>query len=80
MGCSAVKRNVATSVYLAFAEGGTLLYVGITGAGKYRLAAHAQTSGWWPLAVTIHIRHFATRDEALAEERRLIAEGKPQFN
>lgn len=69
-----------SSVYVARDGDGHVLYVGLTSAGRDRMKSHGAGSGWWGLAETIQLEHFATRAEAAQRERELIASLKPRWN
>jgi predicted GIY-YIG superfamily endonuclease len=70
----------ATSLYLYYDRRNVLLYVGITSRGMVRNSEHNKTKEWWPHVSRQDVRHYATRDDALAVERALIVEHRPPFN
>lgn len=69
-----------TTLYRLFAADGQLLYVGITWNAGYRLKEHAGDKPWWPSVASATFEHFATREEALAAERRAIRFERPVNN
>lgn len=68
------------SVYLCFDLARRLIYVGVTGCGKQRLLAHSSGSAWWRETSHIELRHYETREEALAVEARMISDLEPLYN
>ena len=77
---SSHTRAAPTSVYRYYDTDDVLIYVGITGRGVARNIEHNKSKEWWPHVARQEIDHFATREEALAEERRLIGTHLPPFN
>ena len=69
-----------TSVYLYFDALDVLIYVGVTSRGTQRQREHNGDKEWWQFVSRQEVRHFDTRAEALAEERRLIVKHLPPFN
>lgn len=69
-----------TSLYRYYDSHGVLIYIGITGRGMARNAEHNADKDWWPYVASQSVEHFETRNEALAQERRLIGKHLPPFN
>ncbi|MFL1904788.1 GIY-YIG nuclease family protein [Streptomyces tauricus] len=69
-----------TAVYRLYDADGTLLYVGISYDVKIRFADHKANKDWWPSVATEDVRWFPGRDEAWAEEQRVIHEEHPRWN
>ena len=67
-------------VYVARDVEGRVLYVGVTGDMKVRLAAHRRTSRWWPLHASIDVDEFETIEAAAAAENERICAYDPPFN
>lgn len=67
------------SVYVARGNG-LVLYVGSTSRGMTRLHEHACTQEWWPLMTSMSWYHRASREAALATERRLTWQLMPLYN
>lgn len=63
-----------TALYKAYHEG-TLVYVGVSKSVLRRVSEHL-----WVDPTNVKIELFATRGEAEAEERRLIADKGPFYN
>lgn len=68
------------TLYRYYDREGRLLYVGITGSGSSRMAAHASTSRWWRYVRTARFEHFRTREAALLAETMAIQTERPKFN
>lgn len=75
-----LEAEEPTSVYIARAQDGSVLYVGITGVRIKRVGQHRQSSEWWRLAVSLELEHFPTRKAALARELELIKDLQPPHN
>lgn len=69
-----------TSLYRHFDADGILLYVGISLSWPKRTKDHVRGSRWFDAVVKVEIERFASRDEALAAERRAIQAERPVFN
>jgi predicted GIY-YIG superfamily endonuclease len=67
-------------VYVCFDEGGTPLYVGITGRSRARLDEHHYGSAWARSTSRIEVEHLSDRDQARARERELIRQLRPLHN
>lgn len=67
-------------LYRHYEPGGDLLYVGITIAIEKRTIDHMRRAEWRGQIFMIVIEPFATRDEALAAERKAIRSEFPKFN
>jgi predicted GIY-YIG superfamily endonuclease len=77
---SVPNEETPTSVYLYFDDLDVLIYVGVTSRGIRRQREHNTDKDWWQYVTRQEVRHFPTRGEALAEERRLIKKHLPPFN
>lgn len=75
-----IGDEAPTALYRFFANDGALLYVGITGHLKARIAAHAKEKPWWPQVGRKTVEWFATRDEAIRAEDRAIHDERPVHN
>lgn len=69
----------AYAVYVCAAADGTVLYVGYTGRGSERLAAHTSRP-WWPAVAEIFLTRFETEQDARKHETRMIRGLFPLFN
>lgn len=67
-------------VYRHFDAAGALLYVGVSLSAIQRLAQHADNSHWFAQIARVEIQNFNSREEALAAERRAIADESPKHN
>lgn len=79
------KRSLATvngptSLYRYFDVDGRLLYVGITSASTLRMLHHAHGSAWWTKVRSASFKHYRTRDQALAVERKAVVAEEPLYN
>jgi predicted GIY-YIG superfamily endonuclease/lambda repressor-like predicted transcriptional regulator len=72
--------NEPTDVYLAYDEGGRLLYAGITVGFRSRLGAHRHASKWWPETARLEVEHYPDRRAALARESEVIRTAQPPYN
>ncbi len=70
----------AAAVYRHINAAGETVYIGCAVDPYRRFAAHASQSQWALDVVRVDIMWFPSREEALAEEARLIALEKPRFN
>jgi predicted GIY-YIG superfamily endonuclease len=70
----------ACILYRHLDKDGKLLYVGITEKFYCRLSAHQYKAKWFDQVETITIKRFETREEIIAEEKRIILEEKPPYN
>lgn len=69
-----------TVVYHLWSEDETLLYVGITGRLKRRLAEHAQSKPWWGDVANVTVKVYPQREQALAVEKYVIETYDPPYN
>lgn len=76
----AAEPRKRTSVYIAYDEDGTVIYVGITSRGMTRFAEHEDGSGWWWDAARIELKHMGNRGTADLMEEALIEELNPVHN
>ena len=63
-----------TALYKAYVDN-ELVYVGVSKSVLRRVSEHP-----WADSTSIEIEHFATREEAEAEERRVIEQRTPAYN
>src|SRR5215212_9327104 len=70
----------AAFVYVARDGDGRVLYVGVTGELKARMAAHRRSSGWWSRQAQVHVEEFATIEAAERAETGRICRYDPAFN
>lgn len=75
------RSKVSRPIVYLFYENRTLLYVGYSanGIGRPFDKGHHQREAF-EKSTHVEIRMFETKNEALAEEKRLIAEEAPLFN
>ena len=71
---------MTTQLYRHFDENNNLLYVGISLSTFNRLSQHRDHSEWFKQIKNVTIEHFATREEAMAAERKAIKSEAPKFN
>lgn len=69
-----------TTLYRAFAEDGTLLYVGIAGDPGRRFNEHALLSAWWTEAARLTLAHYPSRASAMSAELAAIRAERPVYN
>lgn len=69
-----------SAVYQLFDSKGDLLYVGQAANPKGRFVTHAREAEWWAEVACWTVEWWPTRDAALREEKRLIAERLPRCN
>lgn len=69
-----------TSLYRLYAKDKSLLYVGITGNLRMRLAQHAVDKPWWHAVARKTATLYPTRKEALVAEALAIRAERPQHN
>ena len=74
------KESAITYLYRSFDRDGRLLYVGISVSPATRLGSHVLTAPWWPLARTITIEPFLSRESAGDAETKAIREEHPIHN
>lgn len=67
------------SVYVAVAEAGLVLYVGMTSRGLGRVFEHSMRS-WWPITRELRMFHVETEEEARELEADCIRTYLPMFN
>jgi predicted DNA-binding transcriptional regulator AlpA/predicted GIY-YIG superfamily endonuclease len=68
-----------TALYRHFDKHGDLLYVGISLNAAARLSQH-RNKPWFAQIANVTVEKFATREEALAAEKRAIMDELPRFN
>ena len=73
-------KNKPTSLYRAYAEGGELLYVGISLSVMARLSSHSSSSEWFKHAAFVDVARFPSRQEAIDAETKAIKEEYPFYN
>lgn len=71
---------IPTTVYRFYDRAGTLLYVGITGAGRARGEQHSRNAEWWPFVARQEVEHVSNRVIAERREKELIHQFRPPFN
>lgn len=76
----AVQWGGPADVYVVRDRHGKVVYVGMTGELKPRLAAHKNRSTWWDDTNTVTVESFDKRRDAERHEARLIDQLKPQYN
>lgn len=69
-----------TTLYRLFAQGGTLLYIGIGGNPGRRFEQHAADKPWWSEVSRVTVEHFPDRPDALAAELNAIRKESPKYN
>ena len=69
-----------TAVYRLYDAAGVLLYVGISLDLSTRLKTHQKEKTGWPAVTRIDLQWCATREAAIAEERRAILSEQPLWN
>src|SRR3954468_23541385 len=67
-------------VYTARAGDGRVLYVGVTGDLKARIAAHRRSSRWWSMHAQIQVEEVTTMQAAERGETDRICQYDPPFN
>jgi predicted GIY-YIG superfamily endonuclease len=75
-----IGEESPTALYRLFASNRKLLYVGITGDLKTRLAAHAETKPWWPEVARKTVEWHMTRASAAKAEVKVIRSERPLHN
>lgn len=70
----------AATVYRAYDENDTLLYVGMTTNWTLRQRAHRKTAPWWAAMTVVDLEEFPTATDALDAEGDAIREESPRFN
>ena len=73
-------KHKPTSLYRAYAEGGELLYVGISLSVMARLSSHSSSSEWFKHAAFVDVARFPSRQEAIDAETKAIKEEYPFYN
>ena len=68
------------SVYLAYDLFGRLSYIGCTQDVKQRLKDHTHRSDWYFEDMRVDVREYATKERALAVEKRAISLLNPYYN
>lgn len=74
------EPNPETAIYRFYSSEGQLLYVGISDNPGHRFTQHEKTKTWWKEVTGISIEWAATRQAALAIERRAIRVESPVYN
>ena len=69
-----------TQLYRHYDSNKKLLYVGISLNAAARLAQHRDAAHWFDAITDVKIETYPTREDALAAERRAIAEENPACN
>ncbi|GGV45971.1 GntR family transcriptional regulator [Streptomyces spectabilis] len=69
-----------TALYRLYDVDDRLLYVGISGAPKMRMKAHAADKPWWPEVATRDFEWFDTREQAAEAEVEAIRQQQPLHN
>jgi predicted GIY-YIG superfamily endonuclease len=67
-------------VYVVRSSGGDVLYVGVTGDLRGRLATHKCLSVWWNPTNSIAVETLGLRSDAERREARLIDQLQPRHN
>jgi hypothetical protein len=67
-------------LYRLYDKDGALLYVGVSGLVKNRLALHKKKSPWFDAVARMTVDSYPTRKAALVAEARAILAEKPRFN
>jgi hypothetical protein len=67
-------------LYRLYDKDGALLYVGVSGLVKNRLALHKKKSPWFHEMATMKLVDYPTQKAALVAEARAILAEKPRFN
>jgi predicted GIY-YIG superfamily endonuclease len=68
------------AVYTHFDHSGSALYVGCTENPKRRTSQHKRGSPWWGEVKEVLTVWYATQEEALLAESRMIERLRPPFN
>lgn len=68
------------SVYLAYDEGGTLLYVGRSSNWAVRWAQHSRRAGFFGETATLGVEWYETEELAARREAELIRDERPIWN
>lgn len=68
------------AVYRFFAEGGELLYVGVSWNPSRRWERHRAEADWWPLAAVVVVDVYDQEKTALDVERYWIKAAAPLYN
>ena len=69
-----------TQLYRHYDSNKKLLYVGVSLNAAARLAQHRDAAPWFDAITDVKIETYPTREDALAAERRAIAEENPACN
>ena len=67
-------------VYRMYDSSDRLLYVGVTGNYKRRMAAHRKTQPWWPSVDRVEQIEYPDRATAEEAERQAIRHEEPAYN
>jgi excisionase family DNA binding protein len=77
---TSTTMTVKTALYRHFDAKNNLLYVGISLSAVARLSQHSTLSAWFDDIARVDVVWFDTREKALEEERRAVAQEKPIYN
>jgi predicted GIY-YIG superfamily endonuclease len=77
---AALRSAPKHTLYRCFDATGRLLYVGITGHMENRFSQHRRASSWFSECTRVTNEGFASRQEAVAAERKAISEERPLHN
>ena len=70
----------STVLYRLFDAAGSLLYVGVTGDLRGRLAQHAADKPWWSQVARKTVTWYGSRSDALRAETAAIFNEHPRYN
>jgi hypothetical protein len=71
---------MSTTLYRAYDQDGTLLYVGIADDWLRRWREHRKTSAWFAEVGSVKVEGYPDRTSALLAERDAIKSERPKFN
>jgi hypothetical protein len=72
--------KVPTTLYRLFSADDALLYVGVTGNVKTRMAYHSTDKPWWPEVARMEVESHPSRTAAETAEDHAIAGERPRYN
>ena len=75
-----IGDEAPTALYRLYDAGGKLLYIGISGSLKKRLAMHADSKPWWPEVTRKTVEWHTTRASAAKTELKAIRSERPAHN
>jgi predicted GIY-YIG superfamily endonuclease len=75
-----IGDELPTALYRLYAADGSLLYVGVTGDLRVRLAKHAADKPWWTEVARKTAAWHDSRKEALLAEAAAIRDESPRYN